>query len=866
MEDKKVTVTLKAVDEASDTIKDVIKQISKLGQTGNLDGLAGKLQKVTKMFGGMKSASALALAGIVGLVKGYDQLYQASKQNFISGLNKIIGVAQKVAQALSGLFSGFMGLVSNVTGQDLSFGGLVQSALDYEHQMNRVKAVVQASDKQFADLDQKAQDLGASTIFTAGQVASAMEELGQNGMDADKILASIGDTLDLAVVGNLELSESAYVVSSALNSFGYEAKESTRIVDLMSGTALSSGATVEDFGETLKYAGSVAGSLKTPIEDVATITGIMGNAFVKGSTAGTSMRTVMANMSKPTKAMTDVIKKYNLESAQQKILNGDLVGGYKDMANKLNGLNQEEKLMVATTIAGKYGLAGFLSVINAGEKGIDEMTASIKKNGDASATAEEYIKSLEGQMFIFVSQLQAGALKIKEALEDGLAKGMETLNKFIGLLLEGKILKAFQYLADESEKWGELLAEGVRRAIGSIFNFVEGGGLDDILRIGTNIIQGICDGIDKAYTSGTLTNTITMIIGKIADWISTNAPVIEKAGRQILDAIKVGIENNEDKIRSAMEGICGVIEMWVSGTSAISTLMGHFADVMIESFITQTGIKMKARAEELWLAMNQGEVTSKAQDSGMTNGDNFSKGVNDGLEKGKSTITAKGTEIGTETAEAINNALMEMDTTDVLALNQSMTELAEVTEDTSLRMAKAFGVIRNNARDNFTGLTNIVRNQMLNVTNIIRNQSKNSRDAFTGQMMSMHRVARNQMSNILASIKEYMGYIKEQLSQSLTLDIKKTITTSYVTKNGEQGFGTMALLSNMTGSAMAIPSPNTMATAGAGGSMASVSGGNSYEFSIPLYVDGREIAKATATYNQQELNKLNKRKSRKRGE
>jgi hypothetical protein len=442
---------------------------------------------------------------------------------------------------------------------------------------------------------------------------------------------------------------------------------------------------------------------------------------------------------------------------------------------------------------------------------------------------------------------------------------METLNAFIGYLIDGKILKAFQYLADESEKWGEALANGVKNAIASIFKFIKGGGLDNVLEIGTNIIQGICKGIDNSYNSGTLTETITKIIGKIADWISTNAPAIEKAGRQILDAIKVGIENNQDKIRSAMEGICGIIEAWVSGTSAISTLMGHFADVMISSFISQTAIKMKARAEELWIAMNQGEVTSKAQDSGLVNGDNFSQGVNDGLEKGKSTITAKGTEIGTETAEAINNALMEMDTTDVLALNQSMIELAEVTEDTSLRMAKAFGVIRNSARDQFVGLVNIIRNQCLNMTNIIRNQSKNSRDAFTGQMMSMHRVARNQMSNILASIKEYMGYIKNQLSQSLTMDIKKTITTSYVTKkDGEQSFGTMALLSNMTGGAMAIPSPNTMATA-TSGSMASVSGGSSYEFSIPLYVDGREIAKATATYNQAELNKLNKRKSRKQG-
>ena len=884
MADKEVKVVIKAVDEATKTISSIAKEIQALANgTGSVARLGKQFQKLGSIFTGLKSGKVLAVACISAVIKGYDKLYQASKKNFTQGLQGIINICGKVVQGLSGVFGGFMGLVSNITGQDLSFSGLTQSALDYEHQMNRVKAVVGANDEQFVALQDKAKALGESTIFTAGQVAQAMEELGQNGMNADQVLSSINGTLDLAVVGGIELSDSAYAVSSALNSFGYTADETERIVDVFTGTALSSGATVEDFGETLSYAGSLAGSLGIPIEEVATLTGLMGNQFVKGSRAGTALRTIMANMAKPTKNMSDVIKEYNLESAQQKIVNGDLVGGMKEMSKKLNGLGQQEKALVATTLAGKYGLAGFLAVINGGESAIDDMTEAIKNSGDASKVAEEFMKSLEGQMYIFASQLQGCAIKIKESIQDSLAYGMKVINTFMEYLLDGKILQGFEYLADESEKWGKALAEGIKTAIAKIFSFIKGGGLDSILQIGTNIIQGICKGIEDSYTSGTLTDTISKIIGKIADWISTNAPRIAEAGRQILDAIKTGIMENEDKIRSAMQGICDIIEMWVSGTTAISSLMGLFADVMVESFIKQTYEKMKGRVNELWLALNQTPVTSKAEDSGLV------KGTVDSLEKGKPTITAKGEEIGNLTAESISNALSNMSTLDMFGLNQAMTELANVTEDTSVRMRNAFGVIRNSARDSFVSFANIVRNQMLNITNITRNQMTNTRKAvvekcismkkvittqtsearnnLTRQMISMRNVTATQMSLILKKVTSTMNTIQQATNRQfrMTLSVDRKVTTSFITKNVTQGLAsTMGAIARNT---MNLGVPNTMAIASSGvGDNFSSNSNNMYEFSIPLFLDGREVAKATATYNQAELDKLSRRKSRKRGE
>ena len=204
---------------------------------------------------------------------------------------------------------------------------------------------------------------------------------------------------------------------------------------------------------------------------------------------------------------------------------------------------------------------------------------------------------------------------------------------------------------------------------------------------------------------------------------------------------------------------------------------------------------------------------------------------------------------------------------EAIVLEEAMTELADVTEDTSIRMRNAFGVIRNSARDSFVSLANIVRNQLLNVTNIVKNQSKNSRDAFTRQMISMRKVAETQMKNIFNTVSGYMDDIKAKVDQGMTLkvNVEKKVTTSYVTKDVEQGM--MSTMGAIARNTLGIGTPHTMGIANSTvGAYIGGNGGGMYEFSIPLYIDGREVAKATATYNQAELDKLSKRKSRKRGE
>ena len=973
MADKEVKVTIKAVDEATDTIKGVADQLKSLGNITGLSNLSKLGSTISKVFSGVKGKAGLAVAGISLAVTGFNKLYTASKQSFIEGISKIGNVCKMALNGLMSLGSGFIGLVEKVTGADLSFSGLAQSALDYEQQMKNVQVITGANGKTFADLEAKAQELGRNTSFTAGQIASGMKEMAQQGWKAKDILAGMDSVTALAVVGNMELADSSYLVASALNQFGANAGEAERYANVMTNTFLNSGATVTDFGESLKYTGSLAGSMKIPIEEVGTAIGILGDNGIKGSQAGTTLRRVISNLANPTDKVASAIEKYNLQGARQKIINGDLVGGLKEMSEKLGGLNSEQKAQAGYSIAGMYALSGFLALINTAPEEIDELYQSIQNGEGVYDTMDKMLQTVTGQMLLFVSKVQTGAKQIYDAIQTNIVGAMNTVNKFTDFLLDGDITGGFSYLASESKNWGNAIAEGLSNAINYLRSFVNGGGLSSILEIGTNIIQGICKGIDRAYKSGDLTATITSFIRQVCNFIDENAPAVEKAGKQIIDAVKQGIENNKDQINSALDSLIGVMNTWAQGSAELESLCGTFADKLIDGFIKQIGIKAQGKAGEFWNAFTSflmpkqgGDDFSKStdlgnifgnigkwfkelfvgeafadevEDAGLKTTQNLNKGMEKGKEGTKQTADGIGQIFGVGVVQAIQQSQGQLQTafttiqnsartaftgmagivrtqfTNVTSIMRNqMVNCSLIVKNQVLNMRTAFtqqfismasvartqmvnvsniirtqavswgNVIRNqvqNARNALTSsflsmasvartqmvkISNIIRNQAMSWANIIRNQASSARNALTSSFMSMSAVVRTQMANCLSIVRSYMAQIRATVSQQMTMNFKvnKTITTTNVTKNVTEGL--MATMGGISRNTMSIGQPAIM-----GSGVRSTGGYNrgsedrNYTFSIPLYIDGKEVARATATYNQAELNKLEKRNNRKRG-
>ena len=775
MADKEVKVTIKAVDEATDTIKGVADQLKSLGNITGLSNLSKLGSTISKVFSGVKGKAGLAVAGISLAVTGFNKLYTASKQSFIDGISKIGNVCKMALNGLMSLGSGFIGLVEKVTGADLSFSGLAQSALDYEQQMKNVQVITGANGKTFADLEAKAQTLGRNTSFTAGQIASGMKEMAQQGWKATDILAGMDSVTALAVVGQMELADSSYLVASALNQFGANAGEAERYANVMTNTFLNSGATVQDFGESLKYTGSLAGSMKIPIEEVGTAIGILGDNGIKGSQAGTTLRRVISNLANPTDKVASAIEKYNLQGARQKIVNGDLVGGLKEMSEKLSGLNAEQKAQAGYSIAGMYALSGFLALVNTAPEEIDELYQSIQNGEGVYDTMDKMLQTVTGQMLLFVSKVQTGAKQIYDAIQTNIVGAMNTVNKFTDFLLDGDITGGFSYLASESKNWGQAIADGLSNAINYLRSFVNGGGLSSILEIGTNIIQGICKGIDRAYKSGDLTATITGFISKICDFIDKNAPAVEKAGKQIIDAVKQGIENNKDQINSALDSLIGVMNTWAQGSAELESLCGTFADKLIDGFIKQIGIKAQGKAGEFWNAFTSFLMPKQG-------GDDFSKSTDLGNIFGNIGKWFKELFVGEAFADEVEDAGLKT----TQNLNKGMEKGKEGTKQTADGIGQIFGVgvvqaiqqsqgqlqtafttIQNSARTAFTGMagivrtqftnvTNIMRNQMVSCSNIVRNQALNMSNIFRNQFVSMANIVRNQFVNVANIIRNQM--------------------------------------------------------------------------------------------------------------
>ena len=164
--------------------------------------------------------------------------------------------------------------------------------------MSGVQAITGATGEDFEKLRETAIDLGATTAFSSGEVAEAMTEMAKAGWSTTQIIDGMAGVLDATAASGESLATVSTIVADAITGFGLSAKDSARVADLMTQAANSGTIGVSDLGESYKYVAPLAQSMGLSIEDVTTALSAMSMAGIKGSQAGTSLRTVLANMAK----------------------------------------------------------------------------------------------------------------------------------------------------------------------------------------------------------------------------------------------------------------------------------------------------------------------------------------------------------------------------------------------------------------------------------------------------------------------------------------------------------------------------------------------------------------------------------------
>ena len=277
--------------------------------------------------------------------------------------------------------------------------GALKVAGDFEAGMSEVSAITGATGKDMQALEKQAKTLGATTKFSARDAAEGMKYFGMAGYDTNQIMSALPSTLNLAAAGNVDLGIACDIVSDAMTGLGMSANETTKFTDIMAATITNSNTSVELMGETLKYVGPVAGTLGIGMGDLSVAIGLMGNAGIKGSQAGTALRAGLTNLVKPTKEMKTAMEKYGVELVKNADGSVNMMGTMENLRSTLGGLDQTTQAQALATIFGKEAMSAWASVVNASEGDFNKLSDAIaNSDGKASDMANTMQDNLKGSI------------------------------------------------------------------------------------------------------------------------------------------------------------------------------------------------------------------------------------------------------------------------------------------------------------------------------------------------------------------------------------------------------------------------------------------------------------------------------------
>lgn len=262
---------------------------------------------------------------------------QAKEANV--ALQEISALGSKINEAGQGIESvGEKLLPLSATVTALGTASAVAAA-SFEEAMSKVKAISGATEEEMEQLNQKAIEMGASTKFSAKESADAFTYMAMAGWDAQQMIDGIGGIMSLAAADGLDLATTSDIVTDALTAFGLKASDSARFADVLAQASSSANTNVSMLGESFKYVAPIAGTLGYSAEDTAIALGIMANAGIKGSQAGTTLKNALANMASPSKNMVRVMTEFDLS-----LTNAD--GSMKSLSEVLDMLRNN---MAVTT-------------------------------------------------------------------------------------------------------------------------------------------------------------------------------------------------------------------------------------------------------------------------------------------------------------------------------------------------------------------------------------------------------------------------------------------------------------------------------------------------------------------------------------
>ncbi len=345
----------------------------------------------------------------------FDKIGKAAKKAF-----KVATTAAAVASVGIGAFS-------------------VKTGMEFDSQMSTVKALSGASQSEMRQLNATAKELGATTKWMAKESGQAMEYMAMAGWDTKQTIAAVPATMNLASASGEELATVSDIVTDSMTAFRMKAEEAGHFTDVLAAAATSSNTDVGKLGESFKYAAPLAGTMKYSIEDTAFALGLMANSGIKASQAGTSVRSWLTRMAKPTEESGTAMEKLGIKLKDSKGNMKSFRAVIDETRESLKKIKDKDKQMkYAGMLAGKTGMSGLLAIVNATDKDYKKLSKSIHEcKGAAEEMANTKLDNLEGDVTLFKSAVDGAGLEIYNELKEPLRELVSDGTKWVGEFAKG---------------------------------------------------------------------------------------------------------------------------------------------------------------------------------------------------------------------------------------------------------------------------------------------------------------------------------------------------------------------------------------------------------------------------------------------
>ena len=282
--------------------------------------------------------------------------------------DKISGVGQKLLPVTAGVTA--LGTIA------------VKTGADFDSAMSKVAAVSGATGSEMDALREKAREMGSKTKFSASEAADAMNYMAMAGWKTNDMLSGIEGIMNLAAASGEDLASTSDIVTDALTAFGLSASDSGHFADILAAASSNANTNVSMMGETFKYAAPVLGSLGYSAEDSAIAIGLMANAGIKSSQAGTALRSAITNLAKPTGTVASAMKQYGISLTDSSGKMYSLRELMEQFRQKLGGLSEAEQAQAAASLFGKEAMSGMLAIINGSPADFEKLSNAIDTCSD----------------------------------------------------------------------------------------------------------------------------------------------------------------------------------------------------------------------------------------------------------------------------------------------------------------------------------------------------------------------------------------------------------------------------------------------------------------------------------------------------